>query len=436
MSDLISKPTLRIRGDKRTSSERNTFAASSVSLAPYVWAPPIIFVLTTLISLTVIVGWEAHVPALIRLLPSLPPVRFNCAMMQLIAAVSMLMVNLGRKKLAILMSAGLLFFASLFLAQFLFSSSFGIDSFLMPSTFFSSELHPGRISLVGAVGFFLIGLSALCLALPRPGQRLQFTVSVAGFVCLAIGVSAAIGLMAGFRDPGVWNRFNGVTPQGAFFFSLMGIGINWHLWIRQICFEPYLARWASRPPIVGILVGAFILDKALRMHGAVSPVASLNLSYSIFAAAVILSAFVMALSNQFRKSQKEMALRKRAESYVAVMEHSHDAIYSIDLEGNVLSWNRGSEKLFGYDAREMIGSTVFRLSAPSIHQSVRDAIAYVVKEGSLINYEAWRLRKDGAGMLLSFTVSPVRSLVGDILYLSIVARDITDKTRGQPEIQR
>jgi PAS domain S-box-containing protein len=117
----------------------------------------------------------------------------------------------------------------------------------------------------------------------------------------------------------------------------------------------------------------------------------------------------------------------------AIVESSDDAIVSKDLNGVVVSWNRGAERLFGYSAAEMVGKSI-TLLIPEDHRDEEPEILARIRRGERVeHYETIRRRKNGGLLNISLTVSPVRDGSGRIVGASKIARDITDRKRAEDE---
>jgi PAS domain S-box-containing protein len=115
----------------------------------------------------------------------------------------------------------------------------------------------------------------------------------------------------------------------------------------------------------------------------------------------------------------------------AIVESSDDAILSKDLNGTILSWNAGAERLFGYKPEEVIGKSVTIL-IPEDHQEEEPQILERIRRGDRIeHYETIRRRKDGTLIDISLTVSPVYDLTGRVVGASKIARDIGDRKRTE-----
>lgn len=112
-----------------------------------------------------------------------------------------------------------------------------------------------------------------------------------------------------------------------------------------------------------------------------------------------------------------------------VVRSAHDAVLSKDLEGTVTSWNPAAERLYGYSEAEAIGRHISFL-VPADHQGEEMEILARVRRGERVEtYETERIRKDGARIDVSLTVSPLEHPDQGIVGASVIARDITDEMR-------
>jgi PAS domain S-box-containing protein len=118
---------------------------------------------------------------------------------------------------------------------------------------------------------------------------------------------------------------------------------------------------------------------------------------------------------------------------VSIVESSDDAIVSKDLNGIILTWNKGAERIFGYEAAEIIGKSILTL-IPASHHSEEHQILSRIRNGERIeHYETVRRRKDGSTIDISLTVSPLRNHHGRIVGASKIARDITERKQLQAQ---
>lgn len=109
----------------------------------------------------------------------------------------------------------------------------------------------------------------------------------------------------------------------------------------------------------------------------------------------------------------------------AIVESSDDAIIAKDLNGLILSWNGGAQRIFGYTADEVVGKHISILAAPDRVDEIPEILERLRKGERVDHYKTRRKTKDGRILTISLTVSPLFDLQGGIAGASEVARDIT-----------
>ncbi len=144
------------------------------------------------------------------------------------------------------------------------------------------------------------------------------------------------------------------------------------------------------------------------------------------------------LRGTYQAMEAEVDERKRAEGearhLAAIVESSADAIYGMDLEGRVTSWNAAAEQLFGWTAPEMMGQSIDR-NAPSARAEEPQRIREAISRGARIDdFETVRLSKSGHSTEVSLTVSPIRDQDGRIVGSSTIARDITRRREAERDL--
>jgi PAS domain S-box-containing protein len=119
-----------------------------------------------------------------------------------------------------------------------------------------------------------------------------------------------------------------------------------------------------------------------------------------------------------------------------IVESSEDAIISKNLDDTVTSWNAGAERVFGYTAAEAIGHPVLKL-IPAQATDEETKILSRLKNGEIVeHYETVRQRKDGKWINVSLTISPIRDSIGNMIGVSKIARDITQRKKAEAALQR
>jgi PAS domain S-box-containing protein len=141
-----------------------------------------------------------------------------------------------------------------------------------------------------------------------------------------------------------------------------------------------------------------------------------------------LARLVPAVKRELRAAQERRGRRQSeaVSSYLAsIVESCDDAIIGKTLDGTVVSWNTGAERIYGYSAAEMIGRSISVL-IPSYRPEELPEIHDAIKRGEAVDgLETVRIRKDGAAVEVSLTISPIKDAGGRVVGASTVARDIT-----------
>ena len=117
----------------------------------------------------------------------------------------------------------------------------------------------------------------------------------------------------------------------------------------------------------------------------------------------------------------------------AIVESSDDAIISKDLNGTITSWNSGAQRIFGYEAGEVIGKSVTILMPPERVNEEPGILARLRSGERIDHYETVRRHKDGTLLDVSLTVSPLRNAQGKIIGASKIARDVTERKKMEKQ---
>jgi len=119
-----------------------------------------------------------------------------------------------------------------------------------------------------------------------------------------------------------------------------------------------------------------------------------------------------------------------------IVESSEDAIMSNTLDGNILTWNKGAEKVFGYNESEVLNRSVTSL-LPAAQMGEIEKILTRIRRGKIVErYETIRQKKDGSQIDVSLTVSPIRDTSGTVVGASTIARDITQNKKLRDELEQ
>lgn len=111
----------------------------------------------------------------------------------------------------------------------------------------------------------------------------------------------------------------------------------------------------------------------------------------------------------------------------AIVRSSNDAIVSKTTSGIVMTWNAAAERMFGYTAAEIVGTSIRVLIPKDRQQEEDDILEKIVVGVDVKNFDTIRRRKDGTTFSASITVSPIHDSAGNIIGASKIVRDITEQ---------
>ena len=126
---------------------------------------------------------------------------------------------------------------------------------------------------------------------------------------------------------------------------------------------------------------------------------------------------------------KRKTMEESDHSLAAIVNTSIEGIIGKTLQGDVVSWNEGAEKIYGYTPEEMHGQNISILAPPGYKEEIFSQLKRL-QQGELIeNYETKRLRKDGAIIDISLSLSAIKDKQGNIYGISAIMHDITEQKK-------
>jgi two-component system, LuxR family, sensor kinase FixL len=132
---------------------------------------------------------------------------------------------------------------------------------------------------------------------------------------------------------------------------------------------------------------------------------------------------LMTAGNRFRPDDELSGLLR------AIVDSSDDAIIGKSLDGIIVSWNTGAERIYGHLAADAIGQPI-AIIVPEEHRDELGRILEQIKVGGRVaSHETVRVRRDGSRLPVSLTVSPILDAAGRVVGASAIARDISESKR-------
>ncbi len=132
---------------------------------------------------------------------------------------------------------------------------------------------------------------------------------------------------------------------------------------------------------------------------------------------------------------RDNSLRRKSEQdvarLVAVVNSSEDAIITKTLNGIILTWNPGAERLFGYSAAEVVGKSVQLIYPPERLEEFENTLARLKRGESIDHFDAVRVTKDGRQIDVSISETLLRDVQGNVIGVSKIVRDITPRKHAE-----
>ncbi|MGC2698032.1 MAG: CHASE3 domain-containing protein, partial [Candidatus Angelobacter sp.] len=184
-------------------------------------------------------------------------------------------------------------------------------------------------------------------------------------------------------------------------------------------------------------------QKLLLQRKVTADTASRSTKRGIIVGSLIAVAFLLAsglaVNRELReRSRAERALHISEEQFrLAVADVSTYAIITLDIQGNVASWNAGAERIKGYRAQEIIGKhfSSFYPQEDLAACKPEKELETVATVGRLED-EGWRVRKDRSRFWANTVITAMRDAQGKLIGFSKVTRDLTERKRTEENIKK
>ena len=136
---------------------------------------------------------------------------------------------------------------------------------------------------------------------------------------------------------------------------------------------------------------------------------------------------------------RDISERKRNQEVrdrlASIVDYSNDAIIGKTMDGAIVAWNKGAERLYGYTAEEVLGQSISILSPPNRPDDLPEVMKRLGNGEGIEHEETVRRRKDGLLIDVAISLSPIKDLAGRVTGASTIARDITQRKRGEEKFR-
>jgi two-component system, OmpR family, sensor histidine kinase VicK len=398
----------------------------------------------------VVAGWLTVAVALIQVLPGLPPMQYNTALGFMICGAALLSAVLDLRRPTALLGGLSAAMGIATLCEYLLHADLGVDDLLVETYVLTGVTNPGRMAPNSALALTLVGAALVGLSCRSIARSRHVYPAVLGTIVIALGTAALVGYAAGVPGAYGWGSLNRMAVHTALGFILLGggtVGLAWNAaqgessdppaWLPSLAVVAVgtvtICMWyalsggpASRSPTPGQPTGDPALPNVTLVAGLLGALLlgwCLRLEQTSRRRARSLAASNQALNQQSRAREQA---EERLHQLAAIVESSNDAIVATTLDGTILTWNYGAERLYGYTQDEVRGRHISLLHGQR-QSGVIELFEQVMQGGRIEQLEVVNVTKDGRRIDVALTVSPVLDRGGSVIGTSSIARDITER---------
>jgi two-component system cell cycle sensor histidine kinase/response regulator CckA len=138
------------------------------------------------------------------------------------------------------------------------------------------------------------------------------------------------------------------------------------------------------------------------------------------------------VSDISERRRQEEASRQLA----AIVSSCQDAITGETLDGIVTSWNPGAERMLGYSAAEIVGTSINRLIPDDLRGQLDETLDRVRRAGSIDHFETELVARDGKRLVVSLSAAAIRDRDGRVTGISRIVRDVTEQRRFEDGLRQ
>jgi PAS domain S-box-containing protein len=406
--------------------------------------------LSGLVGALVLFGWAAHIQMLKSIRADYPSMKANAAFCLLTASASIL---LAQRPVARLLGAFTAAIGGLTLVEYLTGWNLHIDQALFPeSGLLLSTTSPGRMGLIMAASFFLLGCALALIHSPRFTVLAQalalltaafsllsincYLYGIHNFEGLAVYAGSAVhtaacvlllclAILCSYPDRGLMGAVGSPAPGGVMAMRLL----------PRVLLLPSVLGWIRWE---GQLQGYYDTAFGLALFTSINATCFVFLIWSTASrlnrldqTRLLADAEVRRLNEtlEARVAQRTAELEASEERFSSIIDAVKDySIITLDPEGRVTSWNSGAERQKGYRAEEILGKHLSTFYSPEEQErGVADQELALAKSQGECRQEGWRIGKDGRRFWANALITSVWNSDGSLRGFSKITQDITEQ---------
>jgi PAS domain S-box-containing protein len=407
------------------------------------------------------------------LLPGFFYMKFNTSLAFIGAGTGLLAASRRSKRYTLFAGSFVLFIGGGTLLQYLTGVSFGFDELFLNDRHYSSNPYPGRMAPGSALALTCAGMLFLLAANDTRARPWGIVaIELLGFLVFAVGAECLIGHLQNVSHAYSWGSYARMPLPAALGFTTLGIGLMALTWHRQDTHTARMPLWVPALLCFVVLMADIATPRGVAMGIAYVPLVFCSLWFNrphagfVFAAiATVLGVlaifakapsdveswvvttnriinlgavwFVAVLIYLHRKS--EAAFKQSESRLSAVFNHALDGMISINAHGIIDHFNPACERIFGYEASEVLGRNINMLMPEPYHSEHDGYLARYLSTGEAhiigtTGREVTARRKDGSIFPMDLSISAFQ--LGDNQHFSGIIRDITARKEAEMKLLR
>ena len=396
-----------------------------------------------MLGIVVLTGWQFDIGVFKSIRPDLGAMAPSSAVVFVLAGMTLWLLRpirngAWRARLARALPVMILVISGLTFAEYLFHSDLGVDElFFADPERAVQTAYPGRMSMVAALGFLLLGLAMLLTSFDsRAAQRIARVMALATSVMSLAGL---LGFLYGKASLYAMPIFSGVavhTVAGLLLLAAGTLAIQPARGFATMLVSAGPGGESSRRLLPYAVVIPLVLGW-LRLEGEQAGFyqTAMGVDLTIITMVVLLvtliwwNARLLDASNAERM-RAEAALREYADEVRDLYEHAPCGYHSLTADGKVVRINDTELSWLGYARDEIVGKLRFPdLLTPASQEIFRKKFPQFMADGEIRDVELELRRKDGSFLPVSVSATAVRDAAGEYVMSRSTVFDITERRR-------
>lgn len=125
---------------------------------------------------------------------------------------------------------------------------------------------------------------------------------------------------------------------------------------------------------------------------------------------------------------------KKALQLSSILDSSEDSIIAINLDGKIITWNKASERIYGYTEKEVLGKNLSILEIGNSDKAISKLLNSIQSGKEVKNFEVKIRNKHNTEIFLSVNISPIKNHIGDIIGACAIGRNVTENKKLNEEL--